>query len=75
MVLNDFFTGLPRSEKLTLIQSITKSSNPWTLVAVSNDPLIMAACDRVVVLEKGKIKSVGSFSELTKNDMIKDFID
>ena len=75
MVLNDFFTGLPRSEKLSLVQTITKSSNPWTLVAVSNDPMVMAACDRVVILEKGKIKSIGSFSELAKNDMIRNFID
>lgn len=75
MVLNDFFIGLPRSEKLTLIQTITDPANPWTLVAVSNDPMIMAACDRVVVLNNGRIQSVGPFSELMKNDVIKTFID
>jgi ABC-type bacteriocin/lantibiotic exporter with double-glycine peptidase domain len=75
MVLNDFFIGLPRSEKLALIQTITDPANPWTLVAVSNDPMIMAACDRVVVIDKGRIQSEGPFAELMKNDLIKTFID
>ncbi len=75
MVLNDFFTGFAKAEKLSLIQTITKPANPWTLIAVSNDPMVMAACDRIVVMEKGQILSIGSFSELMKNEQIKTFID
>ncbi len=75
MVLNDFFSGLPRTEKLALIQRIASRDNPWTLLTVSNDPIIMAACDRVVVLEEGKIKAEGPFEELLKSDVIKTFID
>lgn len=75
MVLNDFFSGFARAEKLSLIQTITQPANPWTLIAVSNDPMVMAACDRILVMEKGQILSLGSFSELMKNDQIKKFID
>lgn len=75
MVLNDLFIGLPRSEKLKLIQAVTDPSCPWTLIAVSNDPMIMSACDRVVVLDNGRINSIGPFSELMKNEKIKTFID
>jgi ABC-type multidrug transport system fused ATPase/permease subunit len=45
------------------------------MLAVSNDPLVMAACDRVYVLEQGRIKAEGPFEELLKNDVIKTFID
>ncbi len=75
MVLNDFFIGLPRSEKLSLIQTIIDPSNPWTLIAVSNDPMIMSACDRVIVLDQGRLISSGPFSELIKEDRIKKIID
>jgi ABC-type bacteriocin/lantibiotic exporter with double-glycine peptidase domain len=75
MVLNDFFAGLPRTEKLSLVQRVVNRDNSWTLLAVSNDPIVMAACDRVLVLENGKIKAEGPFEELLKNDIIKTFID
>jgi ABC-type bacteriocin/lantibiotic exporter with double-glycine peptidase domain len=75
LVLNDFFAGLPRTEKLNLIQQVVSRDNPWTMLAVSNDPLVMAACDRVYVLEQGRIKAEGPFEELLKNDVIKTIID
>jgi ABC-type bacteriocin/lantibiotic exporter with double-glycine peptidase domain len=75
MVLNDFFIGLPRSEKLAIIQTIIDPSNPWTLIAVSNDPMIMSACDRVIVLDQGRIQGSGPLAELMKDDRIKKIID
>lgn len=75
MVLNDFFIGLPRSEKLSLIQTIIDPSNPWTLIAVSNDPMIMSACDRVIVLDQGRLLSSGPFDELLQEDSLKRLID
>jgi ABC-type bacteriocin/lantibiotic exporter with double-glycine peptidase domain len=75
LVLNDFFTGMPRTEKLSLIQCIVNRDNPWTLVTVSNDPLVMSSCDRVIVMDKGKVKAEGTFEDLLKNDLLKTFID
>jgi ABC-type bacteriocin/lantibiotic exporter with double-glycine peptidase domain len=75
LVLNDFFGGLPRTEKLSLLQRIANKNNPWTMIAVSNDPLVMAACDRVVVMEEGHLRADGPFEELMKDDFIKTFID
>lgn len=75
MVLNDFFIGLPRSEKLRLIHLVTDPANPWTLIAVSNDPLVMAACDRVIVMNDGRIQSEGPLAELMKLDEVKPLID
>lgn len=74
LILNDFFHGFMKSERLNLIGMLTDKSNPWTLIAVSNDPVIMAACDRVILMDGGQIKSEGAFSELVKSEELNKII-
>lgn len=64
LILNDFFNSFPKSERLDLIQKLTDDTHSWTLIVVSNDPLIMAACDRVIYLTKGKIIGDGPMTEV-----------
>jgi ABC-type bacteriocin/lantibiotic exporter with double-glycine peptidase domain len=75
VILNDFFTGLKRAAKIELIQCLVDKKNKWTVVAVSNDPLIMAACDRVLVLNDGVIEAQGKFDELLKDGLITRYLD
>jgi ABC-type bacteriocin/lantibiotic exporter with double-glycine peptidase domain len=75
IILNDFFNGLKRSAKLDLIQCLVDKNQKWTVLAVSNDPLIMAACDRVIVLNEGKIEAEGRFDDLMKEGKINNYID
>jgi ABC-type bacteriocin/lantibiotic exporter with double-glycine peptidase domain len=75
VILNDFFTGLKRAAKIDLIQCLVDKKNRWTVIAVSNDPLIMAACDRVIVLNEGLIEAQGKFDELLKEGIINRYID
>jgi ABC-type bacteriocin/lantibiotic exporter with double-glycine peptidase domain len=75
VILNDFFTGLKRAAKIDLIQCLVDKKNRWTVIAVSNDPLIMAACDRVIVLNEGLIEAKGKFDELLKEGIINRYID
>ncbi|HRJ29281.1 MAG TPA: ATP-binding cassette domain-containing protein [Cyclobacteriaceae bacterium] len=75
IILNDFFTGLKRQSKLDLTQCLVDRKNHWTLLAVSNDPLIMAACDRVIVLNEGKIEGMGKFDQLMKDGIITKYVD
>ena len=75
IILNDFFSGLKKQDKLDLLQSVINSKDQWTLIAVSNDPLIMAACDRVVLLHEGAISDQGSFQELLNKETVKNYLD
>ncbi|HEX5168499.1 MAG TPA: ATP-binding cassette domain-containing protein [Cyclobacteriaceae bacterium] len=75
IILNDFFSGLKKQDKLDLLQSVISPEDPWTLIAVSNDPLIMAACERVVLLHEGTILDEGPFQELLRNETVKNYID
>ena len=75
LVLNDFFSTLGKSDKMALLSIIIKPENPLTSIIVSKDPVIMSACDRVVVMANGTIKHIGTMEELTKKELLNDFID
>lgn len=75
IVLNDFFNGMKKQDKLNQIKSLTSPDKKWTLLAVSNDPVVMAACDKVVVMNNGKIESEGTFKELLNKGIITNYLD
>lgn len=64
IILNDFFNSFPKHDRLELIEMLTGEEHHWTLLLVSNDPLIMSACDRVIYLSKGKLIADGPFTDV-----------
>ncbi|MEQ8924809.1 MAG: ATP-binding cassette domain-containing protein, partial [Fulvivirga sp.] len=74
LILNDFFNDFLKRERLELINMLASDDNPWTLIVVSNDPVIMAACDRVILMEEGTIKTEGPFEDLVKSDELSKII-
>lgn len=75
LVLNDFFSELPRKEKQALVRLITDPAQPWTLIMVSNDPLVLASMDHVIVLENGKVRAEGTFEALLKKNELQTLVD
>jgi ABC-type bacteriocin/lantibiotic exporter with double-glycine peptidase domain len=75
LMINDIYRELHKSERMSAIAFLTDKSNPWTLLTISNDPMIMAACDRVVVLNEGQIVMDGSYKELIKNPDFQEVVD
>ncbi|WP_266365029.1 peptidase domain-containing ABC transporter [Tellurirhabdus rosea] len=55
LMLTDTLSVLDKSERLQVLSFLTDKANPWSLLIVSNDPIVMAACDRVLMLDKGQI--------------------
>ncbi len=70
LILNDFFGDFPKYERLRLIEMLLNPKNNWTLIVVSNDPLVMSAVNRVVYLENGSILIDDSFENVLKNEQI-----
>ncbi|MEP1034911.1 ABC transporter ATP-binding protein [Ekhidna sp.] len=70
LILNDFFNNFSKRERLKLIELLTDIKRKWTLIVVSNDPLIMAACDNVLFLENGEQLAYGAFEDLIKKEEI-----
>ncbi len=75
LIINDLLNHFYRSERLELIQMLTSPEHPWTMIVVSNDPLIMSACDRTVLIENGNIQQIGTFDEVVKSGGLKEIID
>ncbi len=73
IVLNDFFTALTKSDKMKLLSCLIREDRTWTLLVISNDPLIMSACENIIVMEEGKIKNEGTFEVLLKKGELQDF--
>lgn len=70
LILNDFFSNFQKHERLRLIEMLTDPENNWTLIVVSNDPMVMAAVDRVIYLDDGKVLADGSFEEVIKIEQV-----
>jgi ABC-type bacteriocin/lantibiotic exporter with double-glycine peptidase domain len=69
VVLDDFFQNLEAASRALIIRLLTNRERPWTVIAVSHDPQLLAAFDRVIVIHNGRIVRDGSFQQL-RNDPI-----
>ena len=74
MILNDFFQFFERSEKIKLISYLTDPSQKWSLIIVTNDPLIMKYCDRVIIMKEGEIVSDGEFDQLISDHHLQEVV-
>lgn len=75
IILNDFFSGLSKVDKLQMLHCVINPNSTWTLLTVSNDPMIMAACDRVIILDEGKIVADDTYNTLLKQGMINQYFE
>lgn len=64
VVLDDFFQNLDVASRTLIIRLLVDRARPWTVLAVSHDPALLAAFDRVVVVHDGRIVRDGPFAEL-----------
>jgi ABC-type bacteriocin/lantibiotic exporter with double-glycine peptidase domain len=63
---DDFFTEL--HEKKAIVDLLFNKQNLWSLVVVSNDPVLLAKADKLLFLDEGTIKLQGKYEELMKNE-------
>ncbi len=68
LILNDFFQALSKKEKMELLAMLNHTDTKRTMIFVSNDPLVMSACERVIVLEQGVVKASGTMEQLLENN-------
>lgn len=75
LILNDFFSGLGKADKMKLIHCVIDPQSKTTLVLVSNDPVIMASCERVILLDKGKVVGDDTYQGLVQKDLINQYFE
>lgn len=67
LAMESFLRSLDQDDRKAIAEFLTDRANPWTLVAVSNDPLLAARCDKIVVMKEGTIVEVGTFAQIKKS--------
>jgi ABC-type bacteriocin/lantibiotic exporter with double-glycine peptidase domain len=74
IVLDDFFQNLDAASRALIIRLLTDRTRPWTVIAVSHDPQLLAAFDRVLLLDRGRIVREGSFAALRADPLCRDLL-
>ncbi len=64
LVVEDVFSTMEPRDRQIIASCLTAPDRPWTLVTVSNDPLLASHCDRVVILKEGLVETEGTFQEI-----------
>ncbi|GAB4328018.1 MAG: hypothetical protein OHK0038_01750 [Flammeovirgaceae bacterium] len=67
LILSDQFNDLSKSEKLKILNFLMDKNYAWTLVCVSNDPMMMAMCDKLVLMDNGRVKKQGTYEEFLQD--------
>lgn len=71
LIMEEEFSTLERDDKLCISRLLTNKKNPWTLLAISHDPDFARLCDRIIIMDKGRIIDEGTFEEISQKDYYK----
>lgn len=61
LVMEEPLYALNFKDRLLIAQYLTDKNKPWTFVCVTEDPVMAAVCDRVLILKEGEIIFDGTF--------------
>lgn len=70
LVMEEPLSNLNFKDRINIAQYLTSKENSWTFICVTEDPVMAAVCDRVIMLKEGEIIFEGSFEDVQRT---KDF--
>jgi ABC-type bacteriocin/lantibiotic exporter with double-glycine peptidase domain len=74
IILHDFLNMLQKDERLRILNFLMDRKNPWTLIMVSNDPVVLSTVDRVVLMRDGSVVEDGPYEDLIKGQSFRNFL-
>ncbi len=66
LVMEEPLASLNFKDRINIAQYLTSKENLWTLICVTEDPVMAAVCDRVLFLKEGEISFDGTFEDAQK---------
>jgi len=67
LVLENMTWVMEQSDRDRIAALLTARENNWTLLASTDDPAFAAYCDRVIIMDAGKIVADGTFENIRKS--------
>jgi len=65
-VLDDVLMNMQREDKDRIIDFFTGDDKPWSLIVATNDAKFASQCDKIIILNNGKIEDIGTFMEISQ---------
>lgn len=57
-----------------VLEKIIDKKRDWTVIFLSNDPVVMEQCDKVVLMESGACAHVGTFETLKEQGLLNEIV-
>ncbi|MCS6820489.1 MAG: ATP-binding cassette domain-containing protein [Microscillaceae bacterium] len=69
LIINDFSEHISKREKMKILSFLQDKSNGWNLIILSmaDDPILLSACDKVMLMDKGEVAAIGNYEQLLSN--------
>lgn len=74
LIIDDFWAGMEKPEKLRLLNLLFAPHFGWTVLIVSNDPDVMQLCNRVLLLQNGYLAADGNYQDIKQQQILQDLI-
>jgi ABC-type bacteriocin/lantibiotic exporter with double-glycine peptidase domain len=68
LVVEGFFHGIQLGDRVTIASFITDREENRTVIALTDDPILAAHCDRVIVMKEGRLVAEGTFEEIRETE-------
>jgi len=72
LIIDDFWVGMSRREKMNLMRILTGQQFSWTMIIVSNDRDVMELCDRTLLLQDGQLVASGDYGHISQHELLKE---
>jgi len=71
LAVEGMFRGMETSDRLRFARLLSNREKPWSLIVVSDDPIMASHCDRIIIMRQGRIIDEGSFDDLIHTEYFK----
>jgi len=65
-VMDQPLQHLDKVDKVRVSKHLTNKENDWTLLVATNDLAFVSECEKIIVLDKGKVRDVCTYEEIQK---------
>lgn len=67
LAVEGYFYGMERNSRALIANLLAGKDQPWTMLMVTDDPILAERCDRILIMDGGKIIDQGTYNEIAQS--------